>query len=110
MVLSNIGRERIVSLIENDISSIKYGDDGTSPSKTDTDLISAFVLEKTPTIETSGNRLSASSIVYSTELNGETIREEGLYLNDILFDRVVFPDFEKNDENEFVITNTIRVV
>lgn len=110
MVLTKVGKEKIAENIKDNINVSKVGTNGTDASVLDTDLLNDAGLSITPTITRSGISVNISSVIYSSELIGVVLKEQGYYLNDILLERVVFPDFEKDSSNEFIITNVLRVL
>jgi len=109
MVISNEARKEIALMIKNVITSAEFGNDGTDPTVSDT-VLGNSLITKTPTVSVSNNRITSQTSITSTELIGETLKEEGIFMGSILLDRVVYPDFNKNDTNEFYVTNIIRVI
>jgi len=110
MTITDNGKNRIRDLIKDDTTSMEVGGDGTAPTSSDADLGNDLLLTKTPTVTTSNKTLTFSSLWYSTEGDGETFREGGVFINDILLDRYVYPDFSKDTNNELTIIDIIKIL
>ena len=109
MVVSKVGKNEILSLISPHITSDKMGDDSTPPTAGNTDLISEIVgSEKTPTVIVSDKQVTTSSEWNAADNNGETFRESAIYVNGVLLDRVVFPDFIKTANNFLTKRQSMR--
>lgn len=112
MVVNNTAKNKIRDLIEADISSMTVGTDGSTAAVSDTDLGAEITgVSKTPTISTNNKTLSFQYELLSSEANGETIKEAGVFFSDdTLFDRIVFPDYDKTAANSLVIIDVINIL
>jgi len=112
MVITTTGKNRIIELLKNDISSMEIGTDGTTATSSDTSLGSPLISTKhVPVINVSDKTLTLTHRVASTEGNGQIFRELGVFLNTdtILLDRVVFPDVSKNSGIEVTTIDILRI-
>lgn len=100
MVLCKKGKNRIRTLIVNDLSSGEHGTDGTAPTISDTDLGTAVSATNASLRATELERaFSVEHVMLSTIGNGTTFKEYVVYLNSdsVMLDRVVYPDFDKTN-------------
>jgi len=110
MVVPKVGKNEILSLIAPSITSDKVGDNNTSPTANDTDLTSEISgSEKTPTITLADKQVTASSEWNAADNNGETFREGAIFVNSVLLDHVVFPDFIKTASNLLTKRQVLRI-
>lgn len=110
MVVSDTGRNRIRDLVVADITTVQLGTDGTAPTVGDTDLIVADATTDLAPVVTVGNKLiSVSHVVNSALGNGTTYKEGAVYINSILLDRFVYPDFLKSSSVEMTTIDVVRL-
>ena len=112
MVVSNTGKNRTRDLMADDVIEISLGTDGTTAVVGDTDLGAEIAgIAKLPTITTTDRTINMQYELYSTEANGETIKEGGVKMTgDILLDRFVFPDYDKTATNALIIIDIINIL
>lgn len=112
MVIQTDGNNRIRDLVGADISSVVLGTDGTSATKADGSLGTAVVAtSKAPDITYSNQKINVRHTLLSSEGNGNTFKEIGVYMNSdaVLLDRVVIPDYEKTSANELVTLDIFKI-
>jgi len=112
MVITTDAKNRIRDLLRADISSAALGTGGTSATSSDTDLETVIEsTRKSPTISTSNKTITIQHELLSTEGNGNTFREGGIFIDSdgILLDRFVYPDFDKTAANELVTIDVIKI-
>lgn len=112
MVISNTGKNKIRDLIAENTDSAKIGTSGTSANVGDTDLGSAVVgIDKTPVITTNNKSVTYKYEIFSTEANGNTLKEGAIYFDDdVMLDRFVYPDYVKTENNAMVIIDIINIL
>ncbi len=112
MVITTNAKNRIRDLIADDVIEMAVGTDGTGATVSDTDLGAEITaVTKVPTIEIGAQTITLSTDIYSTEANGEVIKEMGIKITgDILLDRAVFPDFDKSDLTELTVIDIINIL
>ena len=109
MVVVNNGLEKIASVVAVDLSTGEWGDDNTTPSQSDTDLISAVAgtsksLQKT----TSGQTIQLTHELGLSSGNSNTLKEFGNKFTDsTLLNRVISGDIIKTSS---LIVTTISTV
>ena len=112
MAITTTSKNRIRDLIVADISSAELGTDGTDASATDTDLgAGVAATNKVPVITTGNKTITVTHILSTTEGNGNTYKEAGIFMNGdaVLLDRTVYPDTVKTSAIELTTIDVIRV-
>ena len=112
MVVTNTGKNRIRDLIAQDSYNASFGTDNTTPTVDDTDLIAKDSNTTHDVVATTSDRtVNIKHILLSTDANGVTLKEFGVYLNNgaDLLDRVVFPDLDKTSSEEIHTIITLRI-
>ena len=87
------------------------GDDGTSALDSDIALISPIAdTNNIPTQILSNKTVQTNSTILSNQGNGSVLKEFGIYFSDdVLLDRIVIPDINKNDQIQIVNIDLIRI-
>jgi hypothetical protein len=111
MAITEDSKNRIRDLIVADITSGELGTDGTDASSVDTDLIAGVpATSKVPVITTGNKTITLTHSLSTTEGNGNTFKEAGIFMNtNVLLDRVVFPDVVKTSAIELTTIDVIRI-
>lgn len=116
MTITTVAKENVINLIDAVITTGSLGTSSTSPSASDTDLIS----EVTSTIAnitgaTSGKQLITTYNLNSVTGNGNTYTEygnfftNGLTTSEILLNRITFTGVPKNSALEFQVKSIINI-
>ena len=101
-MILNQGINRVRDLLASDIGSGQSGSSGTAPTITDVALGSAIGSKTDAQIETSDKLITVTHTILSTEGNGSTHREHGVYVSGdtLLLERVVHNDVAKTSNEE----------
>lgn len=111
MGLLRTGKNKIRDYLASDLSYGELGTTGTDFDSGDTNL-------GTPDASTQGNLTITKSnqtvttrhVLLSTVGNGNIYKEYANKFTDgVTFDRVVFPDYEKNSANELITIEVFRI-
>ena len=105
MAIRKNAKTRIAQLTVNDISSMVLGT-GTISELNLPAMTPDEATRDTPNTSVGTQSSNTILLVDSLTGNGTTFSEAGIYLNSdtILFDRVVFPDFNKTSSNDLTVT------
>ena len=112
MVITNEAKNRLIELLEGDISSAIHGTDGTDPNVGDTDLGAPVAATSAAVTTTIGEKLlNVKHILTANDGNGTTFREFGIHTmaDTKLMNHIVYPDFDKSGALELHTITTIRV-
>ncbi len=107
---TQIGRDKITEILVANITGMQLGEDGTDVADSNTDLgLADATTMKVPTVEMSGDRFTLRHSINTTEGNGKTFREAGVYIDGVLLDRVVYPDYNKTSQVELTTLEIFKV-
>ena len=106
MVFTTVGRNRMATLLANDISVGECGTDGTKPVKSDTDLTAGVVAtNQTLSTTVASNVITTEYVLGATIGNGNTLREYGVFdASSNMFSRINFTDIAKDANTQVIIT------
>lgn len=114
-MIVDVGKVKILGLLDDNLSDGKFGDDSTVVSATDSDLYS----ELTSTVSTlsatqTSKQLNITYNLNSVTGNGETLREYGNFITDgtseILLNRVTFTELPKTTAIEVQVSTIVNIV
>jgi hypothetical protein len=112
MTVTDLAKEKLIELIDNELTNGELGTSSQAPSSTDTALIS----EVTSTIEVVNGTPNAKQLVITYNIdsltgNGNTFTEYGNFFttSETLFNRVTFTGVPKNSAIEFQVTTILNI-
>ncbi len=107
---TQVGKNEVMRMISAGINNFSLGTDGTDVTNLETDLLGLeATTTKQPEVTLNGSTMNIRHSISTTEGNGITFREAGVYLNGILLDRVVYPDFIKTAQVELTTVEIFKV-
>lgn len=111
MAVTVDAKNKIRDLIKDNLDYGELGTDGDDVSEGDTDLgAGVSSTQKSLTVSVSNKTLRMDHRLLSSENNGTIFKEFGVKFTDgVLLDRVVFPDYEKTEDNELITIDILRV-
>lgn len=112
-MISNAAKAKIAEVIDNELVSGKLGTGTTTPTVSDTDLVT----EVTSTIDTlvgvqSNNQIVITYSLDSVTGNGNTYTEYGNFFttSETLLNRIVFTGVPKNSAIEFQVNTIVNIL
>ena len=86
MTVAKVGKERIIDIVDADITTAKLGTGTTSPTEADTDLETPIAATDASTTNVQGTKiLNVGHILNSGTGTGNSYTEFVVYINSILF-------------------------
>jgi len=112
-MISQVGKNAIAELIDGELTNGKLGTGTTTPSVSDTDLVT----EVTSTIDTlvgvqSNNQIVITYSLDSVTGNGNTYTEYGNFFttSETLLNRITFTGVPKNSAIEFQVNTIVNIL
>jgi len=104
MAIPTIGKNKIRDLISSSVDYIIMGTNGDDFDVSDTGVKAPVNDTKNNVVITKTNKsFQTQATVLSTQGNGNTLKEVGVYFDDdVILDRFVIPDLVKTDQIEVV--------
>ena len=98
--------------VDKDAAYLAVGDDDTAPTTSDSTLTNEVFRKQITDYSQTGNELLASTFIQSSEANGETFREVGLFAgsnpSDTMFNHSTISDIVKDGTRTITIDVTLQ--